>query len=45
MKAYVISTYVLAGALGLVILVLIVVSVMLLKERSKNSVVKIIEKS
>jgi len=41
MKAYVISTYVLAGALGLVILVLIVVSVMLWKERSKNSVVKI----
>lgn len=41
MKAYVISTYVLAGALGLVILVLIVVSVMFVKERSKNSVVKI----
>jgi len=41
MMAFVISTYVLAGALGLVILLLIVVSVMLLKERSKNSVVKI----
>lgn len=41
MKAYVISTYVLAGALGLVILLLIVVSVMFVKERSKNSVVKI----